>query len=172
MSLTICLAACAVPATPRASNERSDAVTPAAQAPAIDRTAGEDISKTNAPPVAGNPMRPGLWEFTRAGGMAANSLGKHCVTARDVSDPRSRANGYLAPEEKRQCERWSIDWRGTSAQYEGLCKIRGNNISIKGSITASAEYYSDEQQQARDESGFAQAVKDIINARRIGDCQS
>jgi hypothetical protein len=120
--------------------------------------------------VTGNPLRPGLWEFTRAGGMAANNLGKHCIRTEDSTNPRSRVNGYLSPEEKQQCSVWHITWQGSGANYDGLCTLRGNQVTVKGRITASAEYYSDEQQQARDESGFAQAVKDIINGRRIGDC--
>ena len=28
-----------------------------------------------------NPMQPGTWEFTRSGGMAANLIGRFCITA-------------------------------------------------------------------------------------------
>lgn len=138
----------------------------------IAAPASESATSTGPQSVSGNPMRPGLWEFTRAGGMAANNLGKHCVSATDLSDSRSRVNGYLKPEEKQQCRSWRITWQGSSANYDGVCDLRGAPVVVQGRITASGEYYSDEQQQARDESGFAQAVKDIINARRIGDCQS
>jgi hypothetical protein len=163
MTLPACAAPGTVPgpAAPTASGTQSAVTIASAADPAPIKIAQN---------VSGNPMRPGLWEFTRAGGMAANNLGKHCIKAADLSEPRSRINGYLTPEEKQQCEAWNISWQGSNATYDGVCTLRGNKVSIKGAITASAEYYSDTQQQARDESGFAQAVKDIINGRRIGDC--
>lgn len=164
LMLFLPLAACAAPATAPVRDGGSPTASSNTQVASADQSA--PIAQT----ISGNPMRPGLWDFTRAGGMAANSLGKHCITSAELSDPRSRVNGYLKPEEKQQCETWNVSWQGGSGSYKGVCTLRGNKVSIKGSITASAEYYSDEQQQARDESGFAQAVKDIINGRRIGDC--
>jgi hypothetical protein len=166
LMLFLPLAACAAPATAPVRDGGSPTASSNTQVASVDKSAPIKVAQT----ISGNPMRPGLWDFTRAGGMAANSLGKHCITSAELSDPRSRVNGYLKPEEKQQCETWNVSWQGGSGSYKGVCTLRGNKVSIKGSITASAEYYSDEQQQARDESGFAQAVKDIINGRRIGDC--
>ena len=50
-----------------------------------------------------NPMQPGTWEFTRSGGMAANLIGRFCITARDIADPMSPVNGFLSREEKSRC---------------------------------------------------------------------
>ena len=43
-----------------------------------------------------NPMQPGTWEFTRSGGMAANLIGRFCITAADIADSMSPVNGFLS----------------------------------------------------------------------------
>jgi len=42
-----------------------------------------------------NPMQPGTWEFTRSGGMAANRIGRFCITAADIADRMMASFGSM-----------------------------------------------------------------------------
>src|SRR5260370_11870726 len=72
-----------------------------------------------------NPMQPGTWEFTRSGGMAANLIGRFCVTAADVADPMSPVNGFLARDQKKQCSNWKIEWQAGPAQQSATSPVCG-----------------------------------------------
>jgi hypothetical protein len=117
-----------------------------------------------------NPMQPGTWEFTRSGGMAANLIGRFCITAADIADPMSPVNGFLSREEKSRCKDWKIDWHGERGQYSGSCQLGGKPAQVSGHIVAGAGTYSDTQDVKKDGETAASAILDIINALRLGPC--
>jgi hypothetical protein len=113
-----------------------------------------------------NPMQPGTWEFTRSGGMAANLIGRFCVTAADIADPLSPVNGFLSREEKSSCP----DWHGERGQYSGSCRLGGKPARVSGRIVAAATTYSDTQNVKKEGDTAASPILDIINGLRLGPC--
>ncbi len=125
-----------------------------------------------APPARAdsNPMQPGTWEFTRSGGMAANLIGRYCVTAADIADPMSPVNGFLAREDKAHCQDWKVQWRGERAEYSGSCEMGGKTAEVSGRIVATAGTYSDTQNVKQDGDQAISPILDIINGLRLGAC--
>jgi len=125
-----------------------------------------------APPVwaQSNPMQPGTWEFTRSGGMAANRIGRFCVTAADIADPISPVNGFLSREDKSRCKDWKIEWHGEHGQYSGTCQLDGKPAQVSGRIVAAAGTYSDTQHVLKEGDTAASPILDIINGLRLGPC--
>ena len=117
-----------------------------------------------------NPMHPGTWEFTRSGGMAANLIGRFCVTAADIADPMSPVNGFLSREEKAACQDWKVEWRGERGQYSGSCRLGGKSAQVNGRIVAAADTYSDTQNVKKDGETASSPILDIINGLRLGPC--
>ena len=117
-----------------------------------------------------NPMQPGTWEFTRSGGMAANLIGRFCITAADIADPMSPVNGFLSREQKARCKHWQIEWHGSRAEYSGACELGRGAARVSGRITAAAGTYSDTQDVAREGDAQASPILDIINGLRLGSC--
>ena len=117
-----------------------------------------------------NPMQPGTWEFTRSGGMAANLIGRFCVTAADIGDPMSPVNGFLSRDEKNQCSNWKVEWQAGRAQYSGTCSWKGQMVEVTGRIVATAETYSDTQDQKKESSAPRSPILDIINGQRLAPC--
>ena len=117
-----------------------------------------------------NPMQPGTWEFTRSGGMAANLIGRFCITATDIADPLSPVNGFLSREEKSGCRDWKVEWKGERAQYTGACQLGGRSAEVSGRIVANAGNYSDTQNIKREGAAATSPILDIINGLRLGPC--
>lgn len=117
-----------------------------------------------------NPMQPGTWEFTRSGGMAANLIGRFCITAADIADAMSPVNGFLSREEKSGCKGWKIEWHGERGQYSGACQLGGKPAQVSGRIVAAAGTYSDTQNVKKDGDTAASPILDIINGLRLGPC--
>jgi hypothetical protein len=117
-----------------------------------------------------NPMQAGTWEFTRSGGMAANLIGRFCITPADIADPMSPVNGFLSREEKAGCSDWTIEWRGERALYSGACKLGGKPAAVSGRIVAAAGTYSDTQNVKKDGDAAVSPILDIINGLRLGPC--
>src|SRR5579859_176341 len=117
-----------------------------------------------------NPMQPGTWEFTRSGGMAANLIGRFCITDRDIADPMSPVNGFLSREEKSRCQQWKVEWRGERGEYSGSCKLGGKAAQISGRIIAAAGTYSDTQNVKKAGEAETSPILDIINGLRLGPC--
>ena len=117
-----------------------------------------------------NPMQPGTWEFTRSGGMAANFIGRFCITSADIADPASPVNGFLSRTQKSQCKEWKIEWRGDRAEYSGSCEFGGKAAQVSGRIVASAGTYSDTQDIKRAGENKPSPILDIINGLRLGPC--
>jgi hypothetical protein len=117
-----------------------------------------------------NPIQPGTWEFTRSGGMAANLIGRFCVTAADIADPMSPVNGFLSRDEKKQCSNWRIEWQTGRAQYSGTCRWKDQMVEISGRIVATADTYSDTQDQKKEDSTPKSPILDIINGLRLAAC--
>lgn len=117
-----------------------------------------------------NPMQAGTWEFTRSGGMAANLIGRFCITAADIADSKSPVNGFLSREEKATCGDWKVEWRGERAQYSGSCTIGGKAAQVSGRVVASAGTYSDTQNIKKEGETAASPILDIINGLRLGPC--
>jgi len=117
-----------------------------------------------------NPMQPGTWEFTRSGGMAANLIGRFCVTAADIGDPMSPVNGFLSRDEKNQCSNWKIEWQAGRAQYSGTCRWKDQVVEVSGRIVATADTYSDTQDQKKEGSAPRSPILDIINGQRLAPC--
>jgi hypothetical protein len=117
-----------------------------------------------------NPMQPGTWEFTRSGGMAANLIGRFCITAADIADPLSPVNGFLSREEKSACPDWKIEWQAGRGQYSGSCQLGGKPARVDGRIVAAATTYSDTQNIKREGDTPASPILDIINGLRLGPC--
>ena len=117
-----------------------------------------------------NPMQPGTWEFTRSGGMAANLIGRFCVTAADIADPNSPVNGFLSRDEKKQCSKWRIEWQAGRAEYSGTCRWKDQIVEISGRIVATADTYSDTQDQKKESSAPRSPILDIINGLRLAPC--
>lgn len=117
-----------------------------------------------------NPMQPGTWEFTRSGGMAANRIGRFCVTAADIADPMSPVNGFLSRDEKARCVNWNIKWHADRAQYSGACQVDGRAARIAGRIVAAADTYSDIQTAEKEGETAVSPILDIINGLRLGPC--
>ena len=117
-----------------------------------------------------NPMQPGTWEFTRSGGMAANLIGRYCITAADIADPMSPVNGFLSRAEKAGCQDWKVEWRSERGQYSGLCRLGGKSAQVNGRIVAAAETYSDTQNVKKDGETASSPILDIINGLRLGPC--
>lgn len=117
-----------------------------------------------------NPMQPGTWEFTRSGGMAANLLGRFCITAADIADPMSPVNGFLSRDEKRGCRDWKVEWHGERGQYSGACQLGGKPATVSGRIVAAATTYSDTQNVKKEGDAPASPILDIINGLRLGPC--
>lgn len=117
-----------------------------------------------------NPMHPGTWEFTRSGGMAANLIGRFCITAADIADPMSPVNGFLSREEKAGCQDWKVEWRGERGQYSGSCRLGGKSAQVNGRIVAAGETYSDTQNVKKDGETASSPILDIINGLRLGPC--
>ena len=116
-----------------------------------------------------NPMQPGTWEFTRSGGMAANLIGRFCISAADIADPLSPVNGFLSRDEKKQCN-WKIEWQAGRAQYSGTCHWKDQIVEVSGRIVATADTYSDTQDQKRENSAPRSPILDIINGVRLAPC--
>jgi hypothetical protein len=125
-----------------------------------------------APPASAdsNPMQPGTWEFTRSGGMAANLIGRFCITAADIADAMSPVNGFLSREDKSGCKDWKIEWHGERGQYSGSCQLGGKPAQVSGRIVAAAGTYSDTQNVQKDGNTVASPILDIINGLRLGPC--
>ena len=125
-----------------------------------------------APPARAdsNPMQPGTWEFTRSGGMAANLIGRFCITAADIADAMSPVNGFLSRDEKAACRDWKVEWRGERAQYSGTCQLAGKAAAVSGRIVATADTYSDTQNVKQDGDQAISPILDIINGLRLGAC--
>ncbi len=117
-----------------------------------------------------NPMQPGTWELTRSGGMAANLIGRFCITAADIADSMSPVNGFLSREEKGGCAGWKIEWHGERAQYSGSCQLGGKPAQVSGRIVAAAGTYSDTQNVKKDGDTATSPILDIINGLRLGPC--
>ena len=117
-----------------------------------------------------NPMQPGTWEFTRSGGMAANLIGRFCITAADIADAMSPVNGFLSREEKSGCKGWQIEWHSDRGQYSGSCHLGGKPAQVSGRIVAAAGTYSDTQNVKKDGDTAASPILDIINGLRLGPC--
>ena len=117
-----------------------------------------------------NPMQPGTWEFTRSGGMAANLIGRFCVTATDIGDPLSPVNGFLSRDDKSQCSNWKIEWQAGRAQYSGTCRWKDQLVEVSGRIVATADTYSDTQDQKKEGSAPRSPILDIINGQRLAPC--
>lgn len=117
-----------------------------------------------------NPMQPGTWEFTRSGGMAANLIGRFCITAADIADPMSPVNGFLSREEKSGCKDWKIEWHGERGLYAGACQLGGKPAKVSGRIVAAAGTYSDTQDVKKDGNTATSPILDIINGLRLGPC--
>jgi hypothetical protein len=117
-----------------------------------------------------NPMQPGTWEFTRSGGMAANLIGRFCITAADIADSMSPVNGFLSREEKNGCTGWKIEWHGERAEYSGACRLGGKPAQVSGRIVAAAGTYSDTQNVKKEGDTAASPILDIINGLRLGAC--
>lgn len=118
-----------------------------------------------------NPMQAGTWEFTRSGGMAANLIGRYCITAGDITDPMSPVNGFLAREDKARCAEWKIEWQGERGLYSGTCVLGGKAAKISGRIIAAAGTYSDMQDVKKEgDTAPASPILDIINGLRLGPC--
>jgi hypothetical protein len=117
-----------------------------------------------------NPMQPGTWEFTRSGGMAANLIGRFCITAADIADAMSPVNGFLSREEKSGCKGWKIEWHDERGQYSGACQLGGKAAQVSGRIVAAAGTYSDTQNVKKDGDTAASPILDIINGLRLGPC--
>jgi hypothetical protein len=117
-----------------------------------------------------NPMQPGTWEFTRSGGMAANLIGRFCITAADIADSMSPVNGFLSREEKSGCKGWKIEWHGERGQYSGSCQLGGKPAQVSGRIVAAAGTYSDTQNVKKEGDAAASPILDIINGLRLGPC--
>jgi len=117
-----------------------------------------------------NPIQPGTWEFTRSGGMAANLIGRFCVTSADIADPMSPVNGFLSRDEKKQCSNWKIEWQAGRAQYSGTCRWKEQMVEVSGRIVATADTYSDTQDQKKEGSAPRSPILDIINGLRLGHC--
>lgn len=115
-------------------------------------------------------MLAGTWEFTRSGGMAANLIGRFCITAADIADPESPVNGFLSREEKATCKDWNVEWRGDRARYSGSCTIGGKAAQVSGRIMAAAGTYSDTQNIKKEGETAASPILDIINGLRLGPC--
>jgi hypothetical protein len=120
----------------------------------------------------GNPMQPGTWEFTRSGGMAANLIGRFCVTAKDIADPLSPVNGFLSREEKSGCRDWKVEWKGERALYSGACRLGGKAADVSGRIVANAGNYSDTQSVRKEGEAASSPILDIINGLRLGPCEN
>jgi hypothetical protein len=119
-----------------------------------------------------NPMQPGTWEFTRSGGMAANRIGRFCITEADIADPMSPVNGFLSREDKNGCTEWNMEWHGERGQYSGSCKLGGKPARVDGRIVAAAGTYSDTQQIKKDGDNVVAPILDIINGLRLGPCSN
>jgi hypothetical protein len=117
-----------------------------------------------------NPILPGTWEFTRSGGMAANRIGRFCITAADIADPMSPVNGFLSRDEKSQCSNWRIEWQTGRAQYSGTCRWKDQIVEISGRIVATAGTYSDTQDQKKESSMPKSPILDIVNGLRLDAC--
>ncbi len=117
-----------------------------------------------------NPMQPGTWEFTRSGGMAANLIGRFCVTAADIADLMSPVNGFLSRDDKKQCNNWKIEWQAGRAQYSGACHWENQRVTVSGRIVATADTYSDTQDQKKEGSAPGSPILDIINGLRLAPC--
>jgi hypothetical protein len=117
-----------------------------------------------------NPIQPGTWEFTRSGGMAANLIGRYCITAADIADPMSPVNGFLSRDQKKQCSNWTIKWQAGRAQYSGTCRWKGQMVEVSGRIVAAADTYSDTQDQKKEDSAPRSPILDIINGLRLTPC--
>jgi hypothetical protein len=117
-----------------------------------------------------NPMQPGTWEFTRSGGMAANLIGRFCVTAADIGDPMSPVNGFLSRDEKNQCSNWKVEWQAGRAEYSGTCRWKDQTVEVSGRIVATADTYSDTQDQKKAGAAPSSPILDIINGQRLAPC--
>ena len=117
-----------------------------------------------------NPMQPGTWEFTRSGGMAANLIGRFCITAGDIADPMSPVNGFLSREEKSRCNDWKVEWHGERGQYSGSCQLGGKVAQVSGRIVAAAGTTSDTQNVKKEGETATSPILDIINGLRLGPC--
>jgi hypothetical protein len=117
-----------------------------------------------------NPMQPGTWEFTRSGGMAANLIGRFCITINDIADPLSPVNGFLSREEKSRCRQWKVEWRGDRGEYSGTCELGGKTSQVSGRIIAAAGTYSDTQDISKQGEPANSPILDIINGLRLGPC--
>src|SRR5712671_378540 len=117
-----------------------------------------------------NPMRPGTWEFTRSGGMAANLIGRFCITQTDIADPMSPVNGFLSREQKSQCRQWKVEWHGERGEYSGSCRLAGEVVLVSGRIVAAAGTYSDTQDVKKEGDSKVSPILDIINGLRLGPC--
>jgi hypothetical protein len=117
-----------------------------------------------------NPMQSGTWEFTRSGGMAANLIGRFCITASDIADPMSPVNGFLSRDQKQRCSNWKIEWQAGRAEYSGTCRWKDQTVEVSGRIVAGAETYSDTQDQRKEGSAPKSPILDIINGLRLAPC--
>ena len=73
-------------------------------------------------------------------------------------------------DEKNQCSNWKIEWQAGRAQYSGTCRWKDQVVEVSGRIVATADTYSDTQDQKKEGSAPRSPILDIINGQRLAPC--
>jgi hypothetical protein len=113
-------------------------------------------------------FRKGLWEFNRTiepqvpGGKATTMTTKQCT---DPTVDMKRMNDMLT---KQGCKFSPVSVRGNVYSFSSACRIQGVPAESQSVITAESENAYTVHVTA---SGSAGATKELLVAKRVGDCQ-
>ena len=114
-------------------------------------------------------MQPGTWEFTRSGGMAANLIGRFCITAADIADPAVACQWLpFARREKQLQATGRSNGMASAQQYSGSCRLGGKIAAGQRPHRGRRGTYSDTQNVKKEGDTAASPILDIINGLRLG----
>jgi hypothetical protein len=125
--------------------------------------------------AAGPNMKEGQWEITTKMEMPGMPAGmkpqvmQHCVTRKDLDDPRKTTPGGADPKDKR-CEMTDYKLQGNTATWKMACKGE-NPMTGSGSITYSGTSYTGTNTMTMGRGGKPQTMTMQYSGKHLGDCK-
>ena len=121
-------------------------------------------------------MKEGLWEITTKMEMPGMPAGmkpqvvQHCVTKKDLDDPRKTTPGSNDPKRDSNCQMTDYKLQGNTATWNMACKGE-NAMTGSGSITYSGTSYSGSNKMTMKRGGQMQTMTMQYSGRHLGDCK-
>ena len=113
-------------------------------------------------------LKKGLWEFKRTVGGSAGSAKAQPIVSRECVDPKEDMKKQNEMLTKAGCKFSPLKKSGNAYSFTADCQIQGRHAQSKSIITVDNDsaYRVDVENK-----GGAQISKELLFARRIGDCK-